>query len=72
MRVTPYGVNLGDGGQCSIFHTLMVYIRLMIVFLAYMTKLETNVILNFEDNLINDRMVDGNVDGNWVLRKCDK
>ena len=37
-----------------------------------MTKLETNVILNLEDNLINDRMVDGNVDGNWVLRKCDK
>ena len=72
MRVTPYGVNLGDGGQRSIFHTLMVYIRLMIVFLAYPTKLETNVFLNFEDILINDRMVDGNVDGNWVLRKCDK
>ena len=72
MRVTPYGVNLGDGGQRSVLHNLMVYIRLLIVFLAYMTKLETNVILNFEDNLINDRMVDGNVDGNWVLRKCDK
>ena len=25
LRVTPYGVNLGDGGQPSILHTLMVY-----------------------------------------------
>ena len=44
----------------------------MIVFLAYPTKLETNVFLNFEDILINDWMVDGNVDGNKVRRKYDK
>ena len=44
----------------------------MIVFLAYLTKLETNVILNFEDILINDWMVERNGDGNRVRLKCDK
>ena len=68
MRVTPYGVNLGDGGQHSILHTLMVYIKLMIVFLVYLTKLETSYFLNLKDIVINDWMVDRNIDENKVRR----
>ncbi len=52
----------------------------MIVFLAYMTELETSSFvnfefLNFEDILIiiiNDGMVDGNDDESRVQRKCDE